>query len=1046
MNKEFENKVVSNGNAIKEHMFIGTPNLNPDQLRNSVFDFRRNKRIDIKWSELFEQTDPDENEKPLDYDFNSIALFEKYFNQGFSEVFMDSKLADSKNYFEFTTIKVLTGYETDSDRTLVYANPWLNIPSKTFTVFENIFCLKHRSGRLYSFFDKEGVPLSVEELGVGTIIMQTSEPPIIKLHIYEDLTIRKFWTKIIKSKPIKANSVKYVIEKKHNLDPRLVYDKTGGILPVLVPVRKKTPEEIAKLSKEEVKLLNDILFEENSFQETNTIRKDLNYYREEFCRLDSQKVFLDKVIELINSSEESESLSLKNFLESNMELFWGNRDFLNSISDTYTTILTKKTIIEEKIDKLADFVKGYGYYLAKKDESFTVPGINKGVSIKKGYIYRKQATQGTYTQSLPGGSFDFRDLFPLIGFPFNKKNPATTTAKTLGFGLGNIVGNVITGGASAIVGGIVSNAITGLLGSNSAPGYHRINVPYEDYIEVSFNNDPIQEEINRLKGLGKEIHLIHKRDDEFYDNNGIPLSLIMKYCEDDDAFRRKCVIVVPFYEQILSGYNYELGANFYSNPLSGIIPTMLPEISFLEDLTYKLDWFGTEIGELVDSINLAPGEARNISLSAKFTETKTSSDSYKSISDLNITTTNDLSTEFQNEISRNVVKNESFGGKAGFEMDGFSAEANGSSNTTITDFSRQFSKVAKKASENISKRLTTEINSSKTSTFQIDESSSRTSTISNINQGRTLNLFIYKLYNKYYSGIYLNKLQVSLTSSVELVYGSGLYNRSDYNLSEGELSIFFQQLKNYLYFFPESVSKHIEEKISKFLRGELEGYTESDVNKERISDEAITYPISIRGNQSFEDEDATEKEKLVEMIDNISYGGKNLRREELILPSGGYYIDSMVGLNPATEEYSEKMRDLEKLKKTEEVEKIANENELIKTKIKLLENGITFIDKISNIQPESTTASQNLGVTLVHFSKSVLPPKKFFSSFSKDFDKDWKIFMDDQYIPKIKVKTSKDGYFARIFWQGTIPEISELKLSLIMINKHLNLKFITDEQ
>lgn len=1061
MNKEFNNKKVSNEQDIKEHMFINTPNINPEKLRNAVFDFKRNKKVDIKWAELFEHPESDQNDEKnaSGYVFNCLVLFEKYFNQHLSETEKNIKLSDTTDYFAVTPIKVLTGYETEIV-TSKSADTLKDVQSrkchKTFDDFDNIFCLKHKSGRLYAFFDKENKPLSIDELGIGTTMIHPTDPPQYLANINSDLTISGFWEKIINSVLVKIESIKLVVVKTYQFDPRLVYQDLGGFIKLPISIRKKTPEEMASLSSEEFKLLNEILYDENSFQETNTIRKDLNLYREEFSRLDSQKVFLDKVIELLNSTNDTENMSLKNFLESNTANFWGNRDFLNSVSDTYTTILTKKIIIEEKIDKLVDLVKRFGYYLAKEDKNIEIKELNKEKEVKKGHIYRIQPMQGTYTQSLPGASFNYSDLFPLIGFPFKNESPILniekifrpTAVSGLVPGLGDLIGSSaalggVIGGAVGGVGGIIPGILGGLLGPDSTPGSQIINIPYDDYIEVSFNNDPIQEEINRLKDLGKEIHLIQKKEDEFYNQNGMPLSVVMKNCEENEAYRRKCVIVVPFYEQILSDYNYELGANFYSNPLPGLIPTKLPEISFLEDLTYKLDWFGTEIGELVDSINLAPGETRNITLSAKFTETRTNSDSYKSISDLNITTTNDLSTEFQDEISRNVVKNDSFGGSAGFQMAGFDASVNGSTSTTITDFSKQFAKIAKKASENISKRLTTEINSSRTTNIQIDESSSRTSTISNVNQGRTLNLFIYKLYNKYYSGIYLNKLQASLSSSVELVYGSGLYNRSVYNLTDGEVIIFFRQLRNYLYFFPKYVEQNILEKISKFLREDLEGYTGTDEENNKADNEAIIFPILYSNKKSLADE--SELGKLLDMIENISYQGKNLRMEEIVLPSGAYYIDSMVGLNPSTEEYSEKMRDLERLKKTEEVEKINNENNLIKAKTRLLEKDIAFINKISNIEADKTISDKFLGLTLVHFSKSVLPRKKAFNLMSNSFDNDWKVFIGDRYIPEAKVETSSDGYFAKIFWVDNVPDIAELKSFFTMINKNLELKFVADE-
>ena len=254
----------------------------------------------------------------------------------------------------------------------------------------------------------------------------------------------------------------------------------------------------------------------------------------------------------------------------------------------------------------------------------------------------------------------------------------------------------------------------------------------------------------------------------------------MMRCEHDEDFRRNCVVMLPVYEQGFAIDRPIVAYNVFERPLPGIMPSRLPRLFIEESLTYRTSWKGTELGELVSSINLAPGEEREISITQSFQEERSSSETRTSVSEINSSSSTDIATEMEtiarteNEFSAHAEGSQasSLGGAiAGSASSRFSFGAS----DTLKTFGQSMNKVAKKAATSITKKNQLEVSSTSSTTTTVSSTDSTVIKMSNINKGRTLNLMFYRVYNRYAAGLFVENLRFGVTSAVELIAGSGIY-------------------------------------------------------------------------------------------------------------------------------------------------------------------------------------------------------------------------------------------------------------------------------
>jgi hypothetical protein len=696
---------------------------------------------------------------------------------------------------------------------------------------------------------------------------------------------------------------------------------------------------------------------------TSYVKREAIVFKEEYERLSSQLEFL----QLFNTRSTAYVESIIND-NSSFRKFWDDEEELEKTANTFSNLKTKSFSVLQKLRQLAAKVKEYGYYLALKNETILIDSTATppvSINLIKGKIY--QIKQDTYQRKDITRRQEWRKIK-------DGKNSYWVRVWV------------------------------------EEPVWTTVN--FANYIEVDLDVDPVQVAVKSFKDY--KVYIAEKRNGGYYTEEGIPLRDILKRCDNDDSFRKRCCVVIPEYDYLLSNKTYYLGAFIFLHPIPGLYPTRHPSIGIREELSYRLSWNGTEIGQLISSINLAPGETRTINVSSKFKQTTSQTASFKSINDVNTSESFDLATEFQKEASQEFSKSDSFqasvGGSYGVGPFSASASASGSRSSNLKTFSREMAKVAKKSAQSINRKFSQEITSSSSVSTEVTQDTSKSITISNINQGSTLNLFFYQVNNKYDSATYLTSLEILVSSTVELIAGSGIYETYSYRLNETD--DMFAKLhpdllpgKNptppIVVVDPPNPNdpwniywKSIVDKLKTSISDEYDATTPAKPESARVirvnnSSSLVNLAKRILTKRNPTDAKTVDKkinqynetnnlfdlvnddnfESVCDQVILLKVGLGNVEilenavtRQNLIIASGGLYVDSLVGIMPATEDYAERMRKLEGARIESEIEKTVVTNEEVRAKTKLImqsqNNFITEIFLYANTTPVDTYTIQ----------------------------------------------------------------------------------------
>jgi hypothetical protein len=253
--------------------------------------------------------------------------------------------------------------------------------------------------------------------------------------------------------------------------------------------------------------------------------------------------------------------------------------------------------------------------------------------------------------------------------------------------------------------------------------------------------------------------------------------------------------------------------------------------------------------------------------------------------------------------------------------------------------------VAKKASQAVSQKNRQEVTTAATSRTKITNSDETVATIRNINQGRSLNLMFYRLYNRYSGGLFLDDLRFDVLPGFEMIAGSGVYESRNYGTKE--LPQVIEEFKRAgLHWSEEEQEKYADillESIESLLQDEywgpadeepkpltrmafaatlLEfGAAESGVPATSVG--ALTFPLPTpnksllmltakSGGETEQAESVLERKPLLSRMDRLVrltlHSDKPMVPENLLVAASGFYLDAVVGALPSTEPYSEAMR------------------------------------------------------------------------------------------------------------------------------------------
>jgi hypothetical protein len=307
--------------------------------------------------------------------------------------------------------------------------------------------------------------------------------------------------------------------------------------------------------------------------------------------------------------------------------------------------------------------------------------------------------------------------------------------------------------------------------------YRNVEVIIYKKIEVKTPENPWSDEIEQLQKNGYNVYFFEQSKNGFVTSSGEKLVEIMKHCEFSETIRLKTAIMIPKYEQSTTKGIRLVGYTLFVRPLTGDVPNAFPNISLEESLAYRANWKGSEVSELIKSINLAPGESRNIVITQNFESNKAQTQSVTSI--LDVTEKNGTSfTDFFEQTNQNTserITTTKWDAKVSGSYGGFingGVSGGGTSQQTNKSFAQQIKRAANESSREMKKQTRIEINTqlSESSKLIIDESIS--SNIQNINDGTSLNLFFYRLDNVYEGGLHLEDLKMTYTRPLPLIQGT----------------------------------------------------------------------------------------------------------------------------------------------------------------------------------------------------------------------------------------------------------------------------------
>ncbi|CAO4178324.1 hypothetical protein CLBKND_03188 [Methylorubrum aminovorans] len=564
---------------------------------------------------------------------------------------------------------------------------------------------------------------------------------------------------------------------------------------------------------------------------------------------------------------------------------------LDELTAGYTRMRSVKTDIDVKLERLRDRARDLGYYLALSKETITLPDGSKD-ELEEGQIYQPYLTNFAW-QAISYRRYLVREYSWFSSSSWVLQVPYATPR---------------------------SKVIT-------------------RYQKVIPDFDPWSEKEHELSSAGFSVYRFDRIGQRYITAQGQGIEEIAERCDLDVDFAKRCAVMIPVYEQSLISGEILSRYIVIKRPRRGVEPVHLPRLFIEEELLFATHFHKVEVGELVESINLAPGEQREIVIEKTTLTEQESRRTATSISDLTETDRVDLSSEMEREAtsSREQTTTSSLSARAGGSYGPFSGSAEGatSASQTTKQFARDLQRVANKASRSVTRQTRQEVKTSSSIKTNVTTRESTKITITNINDGRSLNLLFYQLYNIYRISLRLERMSFTVLSGREVIAGSGIVLPHVYKLSQlgSALSEMF------LDFLPVSPNPDLYSASDKERRAreayqiKIVGYIKETLKEYMATDgrDDSSKTVEISDWDPPNSSDPVEKhvEALAKALNSIRYIGNPVdlpgtvqTENSLVVGSPGLYLDAFVGVRPGTEPYSEEMRRVELDKRLAEVNEI----------------------------------------------------------------------------------------------------------------------------
>ncbi|HEV2567856.1 hypothetical protein [Sphingomonas sp.] len=473
---------------------------------------------------------------------------------------------------------------------------------------------------------------------------------------------------------------------------------------------------------------------------------------------------------------------------------------------------------------------------------------------------------------------------------------------------------------------------------------HERTFTYYEHVVPDY--DPWVEAADLYRAQGYQVFLLRPGAGGMATLDGTTLQEIHRRCLASEAFRSKCIVGIPFYEETVIGERMMIGYRLVFRPVAPLINEFFPNIATEEKLSYRLAWTGTSLGELVASIPLAPGEERQVTITATQKYTTSRSIKTSSLAEVTRVDRQDFETLFEAEVRKEKETTQSAGGSAGGSYGGFSGSANFSTSTTTKDMSRQLNRSVARASQEVTRKNKESVEVSVTEERATDTSTSTSFKVKNINVGRTLNINLFKVMNDFDANLVLEDFDFHVEAGpylaeLEEFREEKLFTRSD-------LSDLFSYLSE-PGVFPYDISQIADSFFTAFTRRLASSikaeYQEPDTDPsaEALKTEANQAKSLLEKGMLFASSDTGEsfstttfpavaskmlKEQSGEAGDldvrsllARSFSTPNMIKDGLVnvifeptsfsYDSGALHADAQVGLIASTEQFSERMRELE---------------------------------------------------------------------------------------------------------------------------------------
>jgi hypothetical protein len=477
-----------------------------------------------------------------------------------------------------------------------------------------------------------------------------------------------------------------------------------------------------------------------------------------------------------------------------------------------------------------------------------------------------------------------------------------------------------------------------------------VHVSYTDLKKVALATEPWADKRDALQVAGFTCQFAELTDDGYVLRDGTPVRELIERCSLDETYRQSLALFLPVYQDRLTEGLIKVRYLVVIRPEPGIEPVNFPSVFCEEHLSYRADWRGTELGELLHSVALAPGEERKVHISRSIERMTEKVDSITTVLDVTQSQRLDLTTSLQTTISneKNSKSSSEWNAKASASYGPFSAGGGGggSSETSIRDFSETIRKSAQQSTAEMRKNTRQEIKSTTTTTTKVTSLEDTQSAFANINQGSTLNIMFHELNAVYGAALFLDELKLAYRPSVELVAGTALQDVITFDLGDLERLVSYTAsdplFVSGLYLFDQTLlERAILRTVMRTIfadyvdmslpdQDDLEVKALGQWNEDRrpgprpltlaidqtgaalISSLAKLVPgraLPLASIAPKDDGDLREEIRAYsQILLRLAKHRTPILPHVLIVPSPAIYADSVVGAMPATEPYSDAMR------------------------------------------------------------------------------------------------------------------------------------------